>query len=224
MTDTSLGNYPQRPIAGSCQNAYIISRRSLDAASSFLDTFVAVRKERQAIGTPTDEEQDLLRGMLVFSCAGLDSLVKQLIREALPSVIDQAAGAEEMFRVFIERRLSRGDKFDHRLLADVLAERDPRARLARELVRDLTSGSLQSKEELFRAASYFDIPTHVLTSSPDLVQEIFEARNQIVHEMDIDFGQSNRNCRPRRKKAFIDYSKEVFRLGGVFLAEVDRRL
>jgi len=31
--------------------------------------------------------------MLVFACSGLDSMIKQLIRDALPTVIDKNEGA-----------------------------------------------------------------------------------------------------------------------------------
>lgn len=40
-----------------------------------------------------------------FACAGLDSLVKQLIKDALPDVINCNEGAERMFRTDIERRI-----------------------------------------------------------------------------------------------------------------------
>jgi hypothetical protein len=41
-------------------------------------------------GMSTDEEQDLLRAMLVTAAPGLDAMTKQLIRDALPKVVCEA--------------------------------------------------------------------------------------------------------------------------------------
>lgn len=74
-----FSHYPERPRSGDCSNAYTILCNSHDTASSFLETFEAVRSARNARGAPTDEEQDLLRACVVFAGAGLDSMVKQLV-------------------------------------------------------------------------------------------------------------------------------------------------
>lgn len=64
---------------------YLILKYSHESADSFLEAFEVVRKERGASrGATTDEEQDLLRMMIVIAAAGLDSLLKQLIRDCLP--------------------------------------------------------------------------------------------------------------------------------------------
>ena len=84
---TLFKHYPGEPKSGSLhENSQFILCSAHDAASSFLDTFNKVREARQAKGTPTDEEQDLLRAMLLFATAGLDSMVKQLVtdRDTLP--------------------------------------------------------------------------------------------------------------------------------------------
>ena len=109
-----------------------------------------------------------------------------------------------MFRRFIARRLGSGDVIDHRLLSEVLADAAPRARLLRELTNDLTAGSLQSHGELMRVASYFDIPSEKLCPDPTPLRALFRARNQIVHEMDIDFAQPNRNRIPQEGQDLQD--------------------
>src|SRR5690349_10645733 len=91
--------FPHVPASSLCQNAYVILCNAHDAASSFLEAFQDVRKARRAKGMPTDEEQDLLRAMLLFASAGLDSLVKQLIRDALPAVLESNEAAAEMFKI-----------------------------------------------------------------------------------------------------------------------------
>ena len=179
---------------------------------------------RKAKGMPTDEEQDLLRAMLLFASAGLDSLAKQLVRDALPTVLEKSPGATKMFKTFVERRLKSGDGIDHRLLADVIGDQKPRTRLVELLIDELTSRSLQSTEELLRVGSYFDIPSNQITDDAGRLTEIFRARNQIAHEMDVDFTQLNRSRRPRANQMMTDYTNEIFGVANSFLSGVDSRL
>ena len=162
--------------------------------------------------------------MLVFAGAGLDSMIKQLVRDALSLTLDRSKEAEDNFRTFISKRLARQDTLDPGLLSSVLASRDPRNVLVGMLVTNLTSQSLQSKDQVLRVASYFDIPSAALATDPRLLDRIFRARNEIVHEMDVDFAQTNRNRRPRRKAVMIDHTTEILRLANAFLVEVDRGL
>ena len=162
--------------------------------------------------------------MLVFDCAGLDSMIKQVVRDALESVIDQSDGAYRNFQVFVEKRLARQDTLDPRFLARVLTGMDPRKVLITELVDELTSRSLQSKDQVLRAASYFDIPSNELTQDINLLEKIFQSRNQISHEMDVDLNQPNRNRRPRRKEVMIRHTETILQLATAFLTEIDQRL
>ena len=162
--------------------------------------------------------------MLVFAGAGLDSMIKQLVRDALSLTIDRSKGAEENFKEFISRRLARQDRLDPSFLSSVLASRDPRDVLVSALVADLISQSLQSKDQVLRVASYFDIRSDALATDLKLLERIFRARNEIVHEMDVDFVQTNRNRRPRGKAVMIRHTTEILRLANAFLIEVDRGL
>jgi hypothetical protein len=222
---SSFHHYPERPRAAECQNAFVILCNAHDASSSFLETFATVRAARKAVGASTDEEQDLLRAALVFAAAGMDSMVKQLIRDALAAVVDGQPGAQLMFQQFIERQIVRGgEDSGSRLLAEVLADRQPRAKLIQLLVYSLTSGSLQSHEEVMRVGAHFDIPSATLVPDVPRLQSVFRARNEIVHEMDVDFAQPNRNRRPRAKDATIRLTNEVFRVAHTFLTETDARV
>ena len=218
-----FSHVPNQPTAAECQNAYIILCNAHESASSFLDIFITTRQARSAKGAPTDEEQDLLRAMLLFAASGLDSMVKQLIRDALPKVLTQSAGAHAMLETFLSRRLRKGDEVDFDLLAQIVAKENPRERIVTELISDLTSASLQSSDQLLRAASFFDVPSSSITSDVNRLRSIFAIRNQIAHEMDVDFGQPNRNRRPRRRQQMVDETNEVFRVAENFLREVDQR-
>jgi hypothetical protein len=124
-----FNHFPEKPTSQSCEYSYLILCNAHDASSSFLDIFNATRRARNARGTATDEEQDLLRAMLTFSSAGLDSMVKQLIVDTLPLVVDRSEGASESFKSFIEKRLYKSEEIDHKLIAEVLCDKTPRQRL-----------------------------------------------------------------------------------------------
>jgi len=223
-----FSHYPARRRSGDLVfNSYTILCNTHDAASSFLNAFESTRTARRARGTATDEEQDLLRAMLVFASSGLDSMVKQLVGDVLPFIVGQDVGAHSFFMNSVETRLKRAlrpDKPDTGLLASILVSSEPKELLVRGLVNDLTSKSLQSREELSRAAAAFDIPTKMLTKNPDLLKTVFDVRNQISHEMDIDFKQPNRNRRPRRKADMIRYTNEILRVANSFLQQVNKKV
>lgn len=221
---TRFGPRPKQPRSSGLNNSYIIIAGTYDAASSFLELFDDTRRNRKAKGTPTNREQDLLRAMLVFACAGLDSMFKQLIRDTLAQVIDRSEGAHVNFKLFVEKRMSRQGALDQKFLSEILTQSNPRGVLFGELVNELTSNSLQSKDQILRAASYFDIPSNRVASDIKKLEEIFRCRNQISHEMDIDLAQPNRNRRPRPKGTMIEYTREILQLANKLLLEVDKKL
>lgn len=221
---TRFEHWPNKPQHDFLLNAYSILCSTHEAASSFLDIFESNRKVRKAKGAPTDEEQDLLRAMLVFATSGLDSMVKQLVQEALPRIVRRDAGAAEMFRSHIEKRMQKEDKLDHKFLATILTSRTPQRELINDLVTSLCATSLQSKDQLFKVASFFNIESRTIISDPQLVKDIFDTRNQISHEMDVDFTQTNRSRRPRRKEDMIKYTNVIFKIAETFLNQVGLKL
>jgi hypothetical protein len=77
---------------------------------------------------------------------------------------------------------------------------------------------------LFKAAAYFDIPSAELTNNADLLAEIFTVRNQISHEMDIDFSQPVGNRRPRDLSKMLSYTSELLNVLKTFLYIVESKL
>lgn len=211
------------PRAHELQNAHAVLKHTRSTVESFFEAFDE-RQGRRGRGAPTDHDYDLLRAMLVFACAGLDSMVKHTIRDALPAVIDRVDKAEDNFREFVEKKLPTEGRLAARMLSRILTARNPRGALVEELVRDLTGQSLQSKAQLLRAGSFFDLPSGELVDDMALFDDIFGARNQIVHEMDIDFSQLRRNRAPRPKQEMVDFTKEVLACAAKFLSGVDGKL
>jgi hypothetical protein len=148
---------------------------------------------------------------------------ESIFRDALPKIIHREAGATAAFKRYVERKLTGTPELNRVFLADILADRDPQQRLIKSLIEDLTGQSLQSTEQLFRAASFFDIPSSKIHSRPEHLTKIFGVRNEISHEMDVDFSKPNRSRRPRARKTMVDYTNDLFKIASSILSEVDKK-
>lgn len=121
--------------------ARTILESARDSANSFLKAFDTVRKARGAMaGKPRNAEQDLVRASLVFAAAGLDSMLKQLIRETIKELAKRDAQVQTELEKFVQRQI-RGDSEDsetisgHRFLAGVLVAASPQDRIIEEYIR-----------------------------------------------------------------------------------------
>jgi hypothetical protein len=202
-----------------CKKAHAILGKATDAAESFHVIFRDLRKNTAA-GTSSDDEQDILRAMLVFACAGLDSSLKQLVRDALPEVIAHDAGAQRLFTQSVKRKLPNNLESSQDLLAAVLTAVDPRKHLIDLVMSDLIESSLQSVSQFSKVAAAFDIVSNDLIAG---LKEAFDARNQIIHEMDVSFGKTR--TRRQRKKADMErLTKHVLDAAATLLARVDAKI
>jgi hypothetical protein len=215
---------PPKPVKATLLSAYSILERACDSAEAFFSAFETVRKARKAKGTATDHEQDLIRAALIFAAAGLDSMVKQLVRDALQTVVSKDKGAHAQFTDYVQSRLRRADSADFRFLAEAIAADRPSDHLKLELRRELTGSSLQSKDQLLRVAAYFAIPADEITKDPNKLKTVFDTRNQIAHEMDILLGQPNRGRRQRKVATMREYTSIVLTTAAAFYAAVARRV
>jgi len=205
-------------------SAHSILERACEASESFLTAFGTVRKARKAKGTATDHEQDLMRAALIFATAGLDSIVKQLVRDTLQVVISKNEGAHAQFVDYVHAKLKRSETQDLRFLAGAIAANSPTKHMQHQLVRDLTAGSLQSKDQLLKVAAHFAIPANEISTDLVKLQRVFEARNQIAHEMDILLGQQNRGRRQRTSQQMKDYASVVLTTALSFYEAVQKRI
>jgi hypothetical protein len=219
---------PGKPTNNQCALAYQVLSYTHDTSDSFLEAFDTVRKLRKAVGTPTDEEQDLLRAMLVMASAGLDAVAKQLIRDCLLPVVAASDQARDAFQGYVERRLKgRGAAseelvgFDPKFAAAALVAPDMRIHLVESLAAELTSGSLQSLDELKRVAVFLAGDLKVLEARGAGLKSAFDARNQIIHEMDIDFSQVNRNRFSRTKKSMVQHANALLEASQLLISSVD---
>jgi hypothetical protein len=220
MTESRHFHLPERPENEVCLVAHTILCKACDACESFHQVFKQLRVSAKQ-GTTTDAQQDTLRAMLVFACAGLDSAIKQLVRDALQNVIDSDEGAQKNFTESVKRKLPDIER-SRDLLAGVLTARDQRAHLIGRLMSDLIADSLQSFEQLSKVAAAFNIPSSDMGDIGKL-REAFTVRNQIIHEMDIDF-RANRSRRSRKQNDMQKYTAAVLNTANTFLKRVDIKL
>lgn len=212
--------FPDEPKNETINNAFSILSSTHETVSSFLNIFNnSVNKKAEEV---TEKEQDLLRAILLFATSGIDSMIKQLIRDALPNVIENDEGAKVVFSNYIEKEVFKRDNLNAKLLTSVLISNNPRDILNQQIIMNLTSSSLQSKDELLKVASYFNIPSQNLTNDFILLKQIFDVRNQIAHEMDFDY--VNKCRRVRKKEEMIRYTNEILRIAQVFINEVDKKI
>jgi len=180
---------------------FLILKYGHDSAHALLEALRVVRQKRKARrGALTDEEQDLLRAMLVMAASGLDSMTKQLIRDALPVFCRKDPTVLTSFQTFVSRQLKR-DADGHLsgetsgLLARLLTAESVQSASINEYVESLTGGSLQSTDALFRVVGALGIP-HTMIDE-DRLKPIFDDRNDIIHGLDIDFEAPRRNRHSR---------------------------
>ncbi|PJB61406.1 MAG: hypothetical protein CO096_28970 [Armatimonadetes bacterium CG_4_9_14_3_um_filter_66_14] len=196
--------------------AFAILKYTHESASALLEALRVVRKQRHATrGALTDEDQDLLRAMLVMAASGLDSMVKQLIRDLLPILCKSDESVLDGFREFVRRQL-RGDAEGHlttevaKLFATWLTAESVQSAVIEHYVGELTGDSLQSSEQLLRATGALGLPQKHVDKS--VLAPIFADRNRIIHELDIDFDAPRRNRRSRRIGKMIEATNHILAL------------
>ncbi len=196
-----------QPSQNELTRAFLILKHTHESASALLRALELVRSQRQASrGALTDEEQDLLRAMLVMSTSGLDAMVKQLIKDLLPIFCRSDQTVLTGFQEFAKREL-RGDAEGHltadvaKLLATWLTGESVQAALVQHYVGKLTGDSMQSAQQLQKAVAALGLSGSLIDR--DSVGPIFDDRNRVIHELDIDFEAPNRNRRNRRKNEMV---------------------
>jgi hypothetical protein len=167
--------------------------------------------------------------MLVFAGAGLDAAVKRLIQDTLPGLVRKKAPAREALQAFAARRIrdeaatGAESAKAYSLIAIALVSDSPQAAIIRAFVEELTGGSLQSVDRVFEALGALGLQKGVTVDRSQLKQ-VFDDRNRIVHEMDMDLTLSNRRRTSRRRDPMIASANALLTLGAKILEAVDQGL
>ncbi len=197
------------------ENSKIILQTAKDTVESFFEMY-------EEINDNENKKQDLLRAIILFSCSGIDAVIKQLINDALETIIIIDDGAENNFKSFVEKKIKNNiENNNSKLLSEIFtSDKKPKETLIQVLKKELTANSLQSAEELSRVASFFNIKTMNIED----IKKVFYVRNQITHEMDIDMDSENLNRRVRNKEQVKEYSRKIFELAEHYIKDVDKKL
>lgn len=220
------------------KNTQTVFQHAVNSVSSFYTIYQKLRRGRGA-GSTTHEEQDLLRAMLVFACSGLDAVVKQLIKDSLSEIINRDAdgkGARQEFQKFVERRMKRMNNseaeekipfVDTNFIAQVLTSNEPKTALLRSLRDYLLSDSLQSRDQLLKVAAHFAITKDQVLANFDMTKTVFEVRNDIIHEMDVDLSGKAKGQKKRRGRGesdMVEYCENIFNIGVCFINVVAEKI
>jgi len=207
------------PKATELEKSHLIIKECVLTLNSLLSIHDEIKDE--------NEKEDLLRAMFVFATGGLDSLIKQAIKDALANLIEVNEGANSMFETFVGKEIqdkkSDDNRIDSKLMAKLLTSHDPRVELKKRLAYHLTSNSLQSKDQILKVVSFFDIPSNSIVNDFQALHDIFLERNKIIHEMDINF-EGDRSRNKREVESTVSSINTLLELGDKFIIEVENRI
>lgn len=206
---------------------YNILSKTVDSVNVFYNLYGNKRAGIKG-GPSTHNDQDLLRAMLIFACAGLDAFVKKLVKNKLPQLINVDQKAAEKFKEHVKRGVKKDETALLNIVAFALINNVPRDVFLEEYIKSLTKDSLQSVEELNKISDASGLETKNILSSTkqNLLKNVFEVRNQIIHEMDINMGEGNskkstgyRTRRQRKAPEIENYTQIIIKLAeDLFLA------
>ena len=132
------------------------------------------------------------------------------------------------FEKFVARQVGRigHDAEDARgraatFLAQALTNAAPWQFLMSEYLAHLTSGSLQSADELRKIASALGLTVDIDDAT---FRPIFEARNQILHELDISLERDRRRRNHRALKETVRDANRLLEIAESVLGEVAQKL
>jgi len=206
--------------------AYQIVEYGHESARSLIEAFRTMKATRP--GAATDEQQDILRAAVVMAGACIDSCLKQLFKDCLADLIPKDEGVKRELETFTERALRRTDSesgIDCRILARALTSPQPIEFLSEAYIYDLTGASLQSPDQLFAACRALGLrPEGDAKLNKKQLRWVFDARNQIVHELDIDFDAPRRNRFQRRIGDTIDMANQLLSVSERILEKVHQKL
>lgn len=213
---------PDKPVSVQLHNSYRLLLNTHKVCNDFLSFYNFSGLMELDEEDKNEKRLDLLRAALLFASSGLDSFVKQLVRDALYDIIGISIGAETQLKGFIEKQLHKTNGDSIKILSNALVSKNPRFQLISCLMNNLTNKSLQSKDELLKVASFFDIPSRELVDNFNYLRDVFTMRNQLAHEMDFDYSTNKR--RVRSKRELMDATNYLFNIANKFLQCLDEKL
>jgi hypothetical protein len=222
-----INGYDATPTDARLRKSATILASCSRTVTSLLETFDAPGGKPRTKGSPKDTEQDVLRAMLLFAGAGLDSTIKQMMKDTIHDAIKGIHATREAFRKYIASKLTKrsagAEVLDTHFLSSALAADDLHDELVRHFIRKWRSGSLQSAEELLNVAELYGISEQQVGFRRADLQVVFAARNAIAHEMDAEF-TSTRSRHQRSRAEMVKHSNVLIDVTAKLLDLVEASL
>lgn len=222
-----------------CSKACLILKHTHESSQALLRAYRLLRLIRgidasgkkpliTVRGMSTDEEQDLLRSMLVTAAAGLDAMTKQLIRDTLLRLIEIDIEALSGLEKFVRQRL-KGDLEEDSgkgvsFLARILVAPSIQQQIIEDYISHLTAGSLQSAEELAKIAASLGLKKEHVHIDHKALKPVFDVRNKIIHELDVNLDAPRRNRNVRNEPTMRKHTNILLGLAEGILDAVDKKL
>lgn len=211
------------------KTAALIYQYSVESANALWAAYDLARVSRgKPRGITTDQEQDLLRAMVVSAASGLDAALKQLMRDCVPVLIKASESVHETFEKFVQRRLQAGETdlatISPKILAHILAAPDPQKQLIEDYVYELTGDSLQSAEQLLKVCTALGVDAKKAVGDVKTLKDVFAARNQMIHELDMNLKSPNRKRRVRGQQDMQRAAERLLEISAAAIADVDARI
>ena len=179
-------------------------------------------------GVLTDSEQDLLRAMMVMAASGLDSALKQLVRDCIGKLIRKSAGVHDTFEKFVLGKIRIDDggstAINSKFLANILVAPDMHSKLIDSFIYELTGDSLQSAEQILKIGAAFLLEPKTIAPDIKKLKEAFSVRNQIIHELDMNLESPIRKRRVRGQDDLKNATLLLLTTCRVFIESVDQKI
>jgi hypothetical protein len=197
--------------------------------SDLLALFDNPSGQPRGAGKPSNTEQDLLRSMLIFAGAGLDSSIKKMIIESLPDLTEQN---KEVADKVVEHFSTGSNKNEipTKQLVKWLFNSSPKTAILDDLIEELTGSSLQSRQQIEKIIDYLKVDKKVVfaKASDAEIKAAFVARNHIIHQLDVDFdkpAQQGKQMRTQRsREEMLGHTNLVLGIAFGFLQQVNAKL
>ncbi|MCR2792371.1 type IV conjugative transfer system protein TraE [Microbacterium sp. zg.Y625] len=189
-------------------------RASHASVQALLDNLSDLRAAKKVEGTKLARlghaESDLLRAAIVFSGAGVDAVLKQLVRDTLPMLLNAHPQTIDKWMKFLSD-LSKQERSVYAVLRSSSVDEA----LLTAYIESLTTRSLQGEDELKNVRDALGLDLRVFSNQRlESFRDFFAARNMIAHELDLkpSRGQGDAEKRDRNMKPSLDLCNNVFLL------------
>ena len=209
----------QADVTVAAQDILDTAKQTVEAALTAAQTMRRLRLAatgKKSVGRLSETDVDLLRSAVVFAGAGLDATLEQLVQDSVELMIDHDRHAKKAFRSWVSTFLDHKDTgIDKAALVEIFLHDapSPRAVLVSAYRKDLTGGSLQSVdkvEEICTALGIAEPSFRRDLASNVQLREMFDARNQIAHDLDLtDPDEPGRRRHDRTVRACTGWAQEA---------------